>query len=79
MRWLTDGEGTFIKCTMKELHKNLCRAFGVNEAEKRFRHFRPATLEEFMQNKLYENISEKAHDFNRGMKAPNDFSDSQYS
>ena len=54
MRWLTDGEGTYIKCTMKELHKNLCGAFGVNEAEKRFRHFRPATLEEFTQNKLYE-------------------------
>lgn len=54
MRWLTDGEGTFIKCTGKELYKNLCRAFGVNEAEKRFRHFRPATLEEFTQNKLYE-------------------------
>ena len=54
MRWLTDGEGTFVKCTMKELYNNLCRAFGVNEAEKRFRHFRPATLEEFTQNKLYE-------------------------
>ena len=54
MRWLTDGEGTFIKCTMKELYNNLCRAFGVNEAKKRFRHFRPATLEEFTQNKLYE-------------------------
>ena len=54
MRWLTDGEGTFVKCTMKELYENLCRAFGVNEAEKRFRHFRPATLEEFTQNKLYE-------------------------
>ena len=53
MRWLTDGEGTFIKCPMKELYNNLCRAFGVNEAEKRFRHFRPATLEEFTQNKLY--------------------------
>lgn len=26
----------------------------------------------------YDNISEKAHDFNRGMKALNDFSDSQY-
>ena len=39
---------------MKELYKNLCRAFGVNEAEKRFKHFRPATLEEFTQNKLYE-------------------------
>ena len=54
MRWLTDGEGTFIKCTTKELYKNLCKAFGVNEAEKRFGHFHPATLEEFMQNKLYE-------------------------
>ena len=27
---------------------------------------------------VYNNISEKAHDFNRGMKAPNYFSDSQY-
>lgn len=27
---------------------------------------------------FYDNISEKAHDFNRGMKALNDFSDSQY-
>ena len=54
MRWLTDGEGTFIKCTMKELHKNLCRAFGENEAEKRFRHFRAATLEEFRQERLNE-------------------------
>lgn len=54
MRWLTDGEGTFIKCTMKELYKNLCRAFGVNEAKERISHFRPATLEEFTQNKLYE-------------------------
>ena len=34
MRWLTDGEGTFIKCTIEELHKDLCKAFGVNEAEK---------------------------------------------
>ena len=25
-----------------------------------------------------DNISEKAHDFNSGLKAPNDFSDSQY-
>ena len=33
MRWLTDGEGTFIKCTMKELYENLCRAFGANEAD----------------------------------------------
>ena len=54
MRWLTDGEGTFIKCTMEDLFKNLCRAFGVNEAKKRFRHFRPVTLEEFTKNKLHE-------------------------
>ena len=54
MRWLTDGEGTFIKCGMKELYENLCRAFGVNEAKERISHFCPATLEEFAQNKLYE-------------------------
>ena len=28
--------------------------YEVNEAKKRFKHFRPATLEEFTQNKLYE-------------------------
>lgn len=53
MRWLTDGEGTFIKCTMKELYKNLC-SFGIEQAKEKIKHFRPATLEEFTQNKLYE-------------------------
>ena len=35
--------GNIIKCTMKELYENLCKAFGVNEAKKRFKHFRTAT------------------------------------
>ena len=59
MRWLTDGEGTFVKCTMKELYENLCGAFGIEQAKEKIKHFRPATLEEFTQNKLYEYGREK--------------------